>query len=176
MIMGCMFSGKSTELLRRIRMHRLLGQSVLVVKHSSDKRYGNGLQVVSHDQESESAYNTEKLMIVTEEDLYKSAHVICIDEGQFFEDIEAFVQIAVDLDGKHVIVSCLDGTFERKPFPSIVNLMAQADDYMKLKALCTVCKDGTPACFSKRITDDKSVKLIGGAEAYMCVCRKHFAS
>lgn len=173
LIMGCMYSGKSTELLRRIRLYKMLNQNVMVVKPSLDDRY-NTLKVCSHDMDEESAVVTETLSAISHTMEYQRASVICIDEGQFFDDIAAFVKSSVEDDGKQVIVACLDGTFDRKPFRNIVSLISYADDYVKLKALCSRCEDGTPACFSKRLTTDTSERLVGGLEMYTCVCRKHF--
>lgn len=175
LIMGCMFSGKSTELLRRIRMHRMLGRNVTVIKHAIDNRYGNGLKVCSHDMDEEPAMVLDNLMSYTHNSCFAKANVICIDEGQFFDDIEEFVRLAVDTLKKHVIVSGLDGTFERKPFKNMVNLISMADHYVKLNALCTICKNGTPASFSRRLINDTAETLIGGSDKYISVCRHHFA-
>lgn len=194
LIIGCMFSGKSSELIRRVRQHRLLGRNIVVINHASDVRYGTGLKITSHDMEEEHALACKSLESISDNPEYLRAHTVFVDEGQFFSDLREFVVRAVELDGKTVVVSALDGNYKREPFMNVISLVPFADEVLRLNALCVVCKDGTPAAFSKRIKAPDSVVgdieqggvhahvhdsndtcvLVGGADMYMSVCRKHY--
>jgi thymidine kinase len=108
------------------------------------------------------------------------ARLIIVEEGQFFEDLVPFVLHAVEKDGKDVVVIGLDGDVHRKPFTNISELVALADKVMRLHALCMNCGDGTPAIFTKAINSAIAMATlggkpnVGGAEAYLPVCRKHY--
>ena len=172
-----MFSGKSSELMNRIRQYRLLDKNILVITHSCDKRYSTKNELVSHNMLSEPATSVERLHTVLPSLEYDKCSVICIDEAQFFEDLYDFVRYAVDHDEKHVIVAGLDGNFKREPFKQVVSLIPFADAIVKMNALCLACKDGTLAPFTKKRADtDKAVIDVGGAEKYQPVCRKHFVN
>ena len=104
-------------------------------------------------------------------DLYKGFDVIGIDEGQFFPDLNEFCERAAN-EGKVVIVAALDGTFERKPFGAVCNLIPLAEHVEKLTAVCRLT--GGDASFSRRLGSETAVELIGGAEAYIPVSRRGF--
>ena len=97
--------------------------------------------------------------------------VIGVDEGQFFSEIVEFCEALANKD-KIVLVSALDGTFERKPFGNILNLIPLAEKVTKLCAVCVYCT--SEAAFTKRIVESKEIELIGGAEMYKPVCRACF--
>jgi thymidine kinase len=97
--------------------------------------------------------------------------VIGVDEGQFFAEIVEFCELMAN-KSKTVLVSALDGTFERKPFGNIINLIPLAERVIKLCAVCVYC--ACEAAFTKRIVESKEVELIGGAEMYKPVCRGCF--
>jgi len=78
------------------------------------------------------------------------------------------------LDKKKIIAAGLDGDFERKPFGDVLRLIPYANNVNKINALCTICKDGTQACFSKRITESKDTTLVGSKDVYVAVCREHY--
>ncbi len=173
-ITGCMFSGKSTELLKRIRLHKLLGRNVLIVTNIRDTRY-NRVNVETHYHDSELAsvsllYAAE---LLTMPELLDSSSVICFDEAQFFNDIVPIVKELVEEYHKWVIVCGLDGSYERKPF-KLIDLIPFADEVTRLNALCLKCGDGTLAHFSKRIVANDEELLVGGGDMYMSVCRKHY--
>lgn len=177
LIIGPMFSGKSTELIRRIRIAKLLDQRVLIISNSLDKRYDVD-HVVSHDREKEKCISTETLLPILHSVRFIEASHIFVEEGQFFDDIVMFVRNAVDIHKKNVTVAALDGTFLREPFLNISHLIPLAEDVVRLSALCMLCKDGTKAPFSfclnqARIQHGLNI-LIGGAETYQSVCRKHY--
>ncbi|VDN44939.1 unnamed protein product, partial [Gongylonema pulchrum] len=149
-IFGPMFSGKTTELLRRRRRHALANRSCKVVKYAGDTRYSDCM-VTTHDQIMQDAISASRIEDVFEE-LLKNK-VVLIDEGQFFPDIVEYSELLANL-GKIVIVSSLDGDFKREEFQSkILDLCSLAEDVVKLKAVCTECSND--ASFTCRISSEK---------------------
>uniref|UniRef100_A0A8C4WUT2 Thymidine kinase n=1 Tax=Eptatretus burgeri TaxID=7764 RepID=A0A8C4WUT2_EPTBU len=149
-IFGPMFSGKSTELLRRVRRYQLARHDCLLIKYSHDVRYG-GDGICTHDRERAS-----------------QAAVIGIDEGQFFPDVTAFCEELANA-GKTVIVAALDGTFERKAFGSVLSLIPLAESVVKLNAVCMLCY--RPAAYTHRLGCETQLEVIGGVDKYQSLCR-----
>lgn len=175
LIIGCMFSGKSTSLLNRERQHKLLGRKILIVNHSSDNRYGENI-VSSHDMISANALSIPALNQLKELDTYMDTDILMIEEAQFFPDLYEFVLDSVEKDRKHVIVSGLDGDYQRKPYEQILRLIPIADIVERRNALCIECRDGTLASFSKRIVDHGDRVFIGSQKEYIPVCRFHYST
>jgi thymidine kinase len=178
LIIGCMFSQKTTELLRRIKRYKSIGYKVLVVNFIGDTRYAKD-SIASHDKEIEKAACVELLKSV--DHLVRSGeyNVIAIDEGQFFTDLYDYVTDWADQLPVHIVISGLDGTSERKPFGDMLRLIPHVEEVERLSAFCSVCRDGTVATYSKYFGEtpkDENGVAIGGAEAYQPVCRKHFLS
>ncbi|NXV03860.1 KITH protein, partial [Cettia cetti] len=161
-IFGPMFSGKSTELMRRVRRFQLAQYRCLLVKYAKDTRYSSS-GVSTHDRR---ALPAGLLKDVYQEAL--GAAVIGIDEGQFFPDIVEFCETMANA-GKTVIVAALDGTFQRKAFGSILNLVPLAESVVKLNAVCMECF--REASYTKRLGAEREVEVIGGADKYHSVCR-----
>jgi thymidine kinase len=103
---------------------------------------------------------------------FETLEYILIDEGQFFEDLYESVIDIVENHKKHVYIGALDGTWERKPFQHVVDLIPFSDSITKLYATCSICN--AQASFSKRIVESKETNLIGSTESYLPMCRKHF--
>jgi thymidine kinase len=169
-IFGPMFSGKTTELLRRMRRHQIARKKCLVLKYQNDTRYTSGAAVSTHDRTEMPAIPVAELMSLPQRDLM-GVEVIGIDEGCFFPDIVPFCEAQAN-SGKVVIVASLDGTFQRKEFNQVLGLVPLAEEVTKLTAVCTVC--GSPASFSRRIGKETAVELIGGADKYIAACRQCF--
>ncbi|XP_041640516.1 thymidine kinase, cytosolic [Cheilinus undulatus] len=165
-IFGPMFSGKSTELMRRVRRFQIAQYNCLVVKYAKDTRYSDS-GMATHDKNTMAAIPANCLQDVRSQAL--TACVIGIDEGQFFPDTVEFCEEMANL-GKTVIVAALDGTFQRKPFGNILNLVPLAESIVKLHAVCMQCYK--EAAYTKRIGAEKEVEVIGGADKYQAVCRK----
>ena len=174
-ICGSMFSGKSEELIRRVRRAQFAKQKIAVFKPKIDNRYSEEA-VVSHNGTTVIAHPIEK----TEEmwsyidDEYD---LIAIDEAQFFgEDIIETVQQLAD-HGYRVILAGLDQDFKGVPFGPMPFLMAIAEQVTKLQAVCSVC--GSPASRTQRLINvepakaDDPVILVGASEAYEPRCRHH---
>lgn len=169
-IFGPMFSGKSTELIRRLKRYQIARYECLIVKYAKDVRYDSE-SIATHDRQTLKAVSATILNDLR--DKAQDYDVIGIDEGQFFPDVVAFCEDMANA-GKTVIVAALDGTFQRKGFSSILELVPLAEHVVKLTAVCMSCfGEGS---YTKRISKDTAVEVIGGAETYMAVCRKCFQS
>jgi len=173
-IMGCMFSGKSTELIRLANRYKVLEMNVLTVNHSFDKRYHDSA-VATHSQIKMDCLSIQKLQEINSnyQERYDKCDVLIIEEAQFFEGLYDFVLNACEKDNKHVLVVGLDGDSNRKEFGEILKLIPVCDSVRKLYGLCVRCKDGTKACFTKRLVDNDSQIFIGTSE-FEAVCRRHY--
>lgn len=175
LILGCMFSGKTSELVRRIQRYKSIQKKVLFVNFIEDTRYNNETDInniYTHDKVGCQGIYLEKLFTLINK--VKDYDVFVINEGQFFEDV---YQISIELCekyGKDVLICGLDGDFKRQTFKyNLLDLIPFADTVEILTAYCDICKDETPARFSKRISNETEQKVIG-TKNYIPVCRKHF--
>jgi thymidine kinase len=160
MILGPMFAGKTTELLRRVRRYKIAGKSVVVIS-KLDKVETHDKQNIEFRQVKE--YNTNSYTLLCKYD------VIGIDEGQFYNEIEDMADMLANI-GKIVIISALDATYQRKPFMNILNVIPKAENVTKLTSVCHEC--GSDGSFSKRINKDNNDLIVLGAEdKYRSVCR-----
>ncbi|KAJ4951714.1 hypothetical protein NE237_028546 [Protea cynaroides] len=173
-IIGPMFAGKTTALLRRIQTESNNGRNVAVIKSNKDSRYGLD-SVVTHDGVKLPCFALADLSSLTQKigvQDYEKLNVIGIDEAQFFEDLYDFCCKAADDDGKTVILAGLDGDYLRRSFGSVLDVVPLADSVTKLTARCEIC--GKRAFFTLRKTKETQAELIGGADMYMPVCRQHY--
>ena len=173
MIIGCMFSGKSSELLRQCRTYQSIDKKILYINYIDDTRYSS-TEITTHDNSGENAIFVKNLNDIIQLPDFKTADIIGINEAQFFEDVYETVKSLVDDYNKIVIICGLDGDYERKPFGDFLQLIPHAEEVLKLKALCKMCKNGTYAAFTKRIVDSSEQVLIGGTDTYLPVCRDCF--
>ena len=169
--LGCMFSGKTSELIREYTRWTKIGRKVVCINYTSDTRYGDDDYVYSHDLNKIQCIKSSKLSDIPHEELF-NYHVILINEGQFFPDILEFCNKWVDDHDKDIVVCGLDGDYRRKPFGQINDLISIADEVTKLKAFCTKCNNGTLALFTHRISECKDIIAINND--YIPVCRKHY--
>jgi len=170
LIVGPMFSGKSTELIRRVNRLRTIGKPFVVYNSVNDDRYG--LQgVYTHNQESIPSVSVTLLRDQLGSSAFLGAEYIFIEEAQFFKDLYNFVKDACELHGKHVVVIGLNGDSDRMPFGQVNDLMPLADDITMLKSLCSICKDGKPGIFSKRLIENSGQICVGSVDSYVAVCR-----
>lgn len=172
-ITGPMFSGKSEELIRRLKRARIARQRVACFKPDIDLRY-HRTSIASH-----SSQTHEAITVATVEELRESLYprlkmidVIGIDEVQFFD--AGIIPLAVELValGKRVIMAGLDTTFAAEPFGPVPNLMAIADTVTKLSAVCMVC--GAAAIHTQRLGQSQELVVVGAAGLYEARCRAHF--
>ena len=174
LILGPMFAGKSSELLGTVRKYNAIGWPVLVVTHSLDNRYTEKPEIVSHDSERHPAYATAVLEEMFQLHDFIQAKLVIIEEAQFFKNLKTCVLKAVEGYGKDVICVGLDGDAERKPFGEILELIPYCDSVIKRHAFCRRCPTPTPALFTYRTRKEEGQVLVGGAETYEPLCRKHF--
>ncbi len=166
LIIGPMFSGKTTELLRIAKRLQSIDLRVLLLNYHEDTRYSN-TEMSTHDK-----YGLPCTFIRHFDNLeYDDYDVICINEAQFFYRLVPFCKKVLSKN-KTLYVSGLDGDFKQEKFGEILDLIPMCDSITKLNAFCKICKDGTPAHFTKRLVSNKCQKLIG-TEEYLPVCRKH---
>ncbi|KAI5330752.1 PREDICTED: thymidine kinase [Prunus dulcis] len=173
-IVGPMFAGKTTTLLRKVQSERGDGRNVAIIKSSKDTRYGLD-SIVTHDGVKMPCWALTHLSAFKQKlshDAYDQLDVIGIDEAQFFDDLYDFCSEAADHDGKKVIVAGLDGDYLRRSFGSVLDIIPLADSVTKLTSRCELC--GNRAFFTLRKTEEMQTELIGGAEVYMPVCRQHY--
>src|SRR5678815_3771136 len=169
-ITGSMFSGKTEELIRRVKRAVLARQRVEAYKPRIDDRY-DPMRIVSHE-----ASAVDAVAVATSASLEArvdgETQVVAIDEAQFFDT--GIVEVCERLAnrGLRVIVAGLDQDYMGRPFPPMPELMAIAELVTKVHAVCTAC--GAPACRSQRVVVETTTILIGGAEAYEARCRSCF--
>lgn len=166
-ICGSMFSGKTEELIRRLKRARIAGQRVEVFKPEVDTRYGEE-RVVSHDQNfllATPISHTDRLLDIEDE-----VTVVGLDEAQFFEP--AIVATAQELAhrGKRVIIAGLDMDFRGRPFGPMCDLLAVAEYITKVHAICAHC--GNLATHSYRLTQETDTVVLGEKELYEARCRR----
>jgi len=179
-ICGSMFSGKTEELMRRLRRAEYAKQNVITIKHKIDDRRGHAY-IVSHDGRERFAFSVENSSVSIEKILElanKNIDVVGVDEIQFFPvEIIPIICTLVE-NGKRVIVAGLDLDFRGEPFGVIPTILAIADSILKLKAICVRC--GKDAHYSQRIVNgkpadyDDPIILIGAREYYEARCRDCF--
>ena len=173
LVLGPMWAGKSSYILSKIRRYKAIGWDVYVITHAIDHRYGHYV-ISNHDSDQFPAISVRNLLPLREEEQYKKAKLIILEEAQFFQDLLSFVLKAVEEDGKHVIVVGLDGDSERKPFGDILKLIPYCDTLEKITSLCSSCGDGTPALFSYRCIETTEQVAVGAESMYKPLCRKHY--
>lgn len=172
LVIGPMFSGKSTELCRLYRMYSLK-HKVLVLNHSIDTRYGTGV-VSTHNKEQIQATCVDELFPVTVSEAYAESKVILVDESQFFSDLIEFTEQALK-DNKIIVIFGLSGDSKQEKFGHILDLIPKADDVTFLKAVCNYCPTAEQnAPFSKRLDDTNGGRQVQvGSSEYVPTCRKH---
>ena len=166
LIIGPMFSGKSTRLIETVRKYSFKNKKTILINFIGDNRYTSESQIVTHDQikydSIQCQYLNEKISMLENYD------VIGIDEGQFFSDLIPICE-QLCFKGKIVVVAALSGDFLMKPFPNVAELISKADKIKLMKAYCFYCHK--VAGFSLRIVDSQETILIGASEAYRPVCK-----
>lgn len=171
LIIGCMFSSKTTTLISKIERLTIANKKCIVLNHSSDNRYTSENKLSSHSNLIYPARKCNTLLdLIPELDDYDC---IGIDEGQFFSDLVEFAETMANKD-KIIIISGLVGDFQRNSFGNIPNLIPKADNIIFLQAVCSRCYNDN-AAFSQRYNSNNNLQtIVGGIEVYRAVCRKCF--
>jgi thymidine kinase len=185
LIIGPMFSSKTSSLLEIYKQCKFCNIPVSIINHSIDKRYHDTM-LSSHDKIMAPCFQTDKLNNLwsnsenrNESDqnahqMLRNSDVVLINEGQFFPDLYEVVLDMLD-NNKKVYICGLDGDFERKKFGTIIDLIPLCDKVNKLTSLCSICKDGTRGIFSMRLTNETEQTIVG-SDNYIPVCRKCYTN
>lgn len=165
-ICGSMFSGKTEELIRRMKRAQFANQKVEIYKPAVDVRYSED-EVVSHDSHSipSTPIDSPASMLLLSSDV----EVVGIDEAQFFDETIVEVVQTLANRGVRVIIAGLDMDFAGKPFGPMPALMAVAEDVQKVHAICVKC--GSPANHSHRLSADEQLVMLGEKDSYEPLCR-----
>lgn len=174
-IIGPMFSGKTTELIRRLTIFIEAGLQVLYINTDLDTRTDNSFSTHNETVGGIGKICSTKVKHLLDVDI-SGFDVIGVDEAQMFDDLEEFVESTVDIWYKKLIVAGLNGDFLRRPFGKIHNLLPVCDNITKLYPFCKTCMDEkyelVPAIFTKRTTNERNVIVIGNQNIYIPVCRE----
>jgi len=187
LFLGPMYSGKTSKLLEIYKQCSFCNIPVAVINHCADTRYHESM-LSTHDKVMIPCIQTKKLSDIwnnidinqtftnnaSKHIKLRTAEVILINEGQFFEDLYSCVNDML-CEKKKVYVAGLDGDFERNRFGQILDLIPICDSVTKFKSLCSICKNGAPGIFSLRLTKEKQQTLIG-SDNYIPVCRNCYES
>ncbi len=186
-IIGPMFSGKTTEFIRLIDRKKIADKRCLIIKHPSDDRFDDRFDDLQGDINSKNKYHItthskirydgcdiKYITDLTNEDIIeniiKTYDVVGIEEGFFFKNIGNFCNILAN-NGIDIIVATLDSSYRQELFSEIGCLIAISEDVIKLKAICMQCKKAD-ASFTIRTVDSDEEILVGGKDIYKSVCRK----
>jgi thymidine kinase len=165
LIIGPMYSGKTSTLITRYNRHQIARRKCIMIKYSRDTRYDEKM-IVTHDGVRVTAVSCEELVDVDE--IITQYDVVCVDEVQFYKDAHIFCDRWAN---KGLIVEAcgLNGTFERKPFPVISQLISRCNNMIFLKSICV--ETSQDASYTKRNTNDTEVEVIGGPDMYSAADR-----
>ena len=171
LIIGPMFSGKTTQLLAYERRFIIAKKSFIIIKYKGDTRYSES-KVVNHDGKCNLCDHVYHLTNLADMDAYVLNQVDCvlIDEGQFFLDLEWFCKKYSK--NKHIVISGLSGDYQQKPFASISNVLGLADNIQHYVSICSKC--GKDAAFTARISSENEQTVIGGSDKYQPRCGECF--
>lgn len=173
LIIGCMFSSKTSKLLEFYYKYKLKYRCLLL-SYAKDERYGENC-IITHNNFSVKSKPLVNLSDAFELEDYHNCSVILIDEGQFFDDLVSFAKKVVNNDNKILIISGLNGDYKKNPIGHINELITEADDIHYQKAICHHCKTPEDAIFTLRKNcRNKEQIVIGEKELYIPVCRYHY--
>lgn len=170
LLLGPMFSGKTTELFRKKERVEYAKKTTILYKYAKDTRYSNRM-AMTHSRDGREAIPLSTF--VGHEPTYGPEVVIFIDEGQFYEEsVPDFAQKMASR-GNRVVIAALSSNFKREPWPAVSRLLALADVFSHFTAVCYDCGSDS-AAFTKRIAseDQETLEVIGGADKYHAACRK----
>jgi len=175
LIVGPMFSGKTTEIIQMYNNYSYIGKIVIVINYVEDTRYHDSM-LSTHDRKMIPCILTNDIQDMWTNPLNENyseinnADVILINEGQFFPEIKNTVIDMIDNKNKIVYICGLDGDFKRNKFGDLLELIPFCDKITKLSSLCAECKNGKKGIFSCRITNETS-QIVIGSDNYKPLCR-----
>jgi len=173
-IVGPMFSGKSTYALSYVRRNRSIGRNVKIVKPNIDSRYTDSHVMISHDREQIPCIVWD-VNLPFDTNYFINSDCIVIEEAQFFRGLKEFVKNLLIDQQKHILLVGLDGDASQETFGEILDCVPLCNKLTKLNSYCSVCNDGTLASYTKRINEENILEQVhvGGSEMYKAVCLKH---
>ena len=168
-ILGPMFSGKTTELIRIYNRYTNCEMPCCVINHSCDKkRWNDTTDMANHNGTRIPCIYVEKLKDIV--NMVGEYDIFLINEGQFFEDLYDIVNLLTNLHKKKVYISGLDGDFKRRKFGSILDVIPLCDDVIKIKAICKRCKK-RDAIFTHRLSNEQEQTVVAADDKYTSLCR-----
>ena len=175
LIIGPMYSGKSTELIRRLNIFAEMGLKVLYVNSKIDNRTDENFS--THSSVIKSVGKIDSIKVDKLDDIkFQEYQIIGIDEAQFFGKLKSFIMKFVEEHGKKVIVTGLNGDYLRRPFGEVNDLIPICDNVTKLNPFCKMCIDRDTtvrnALFTKRITCHTDTVVVGSKDLYIPACRE----
>ena len=173
-IIGPMFSGKSTKLITEINTLKMYKKNILIINSNKDTRVKDNF-IKTHNNIQYKAIKLNDLDEFKITSIIKKYDTVCIDEAQFFPNLIVFIKKILKYN-IHIIITGLNGDTNQNKFGHIIDLIPLANKIDKLSGICTVCNDGTFGDFSilkKKYIKKNEQILVGGDEIYQCVCRKH---
>lgn len=174
-VLGPMFSGKSSYALSYIRKQKAIGRNVIAVKPRIDNRYSENEEIVTHNQDRVPCVVWDSTIPLAPNRFMLQANCVVVEEAQFFKGLPVFCEYMIGL-GKHIVLVGLDGDAHRQPFHAILDCIPWANKVTKLNALCSLCENGTEApytCYKPDTNHSGSQIDVGGAEKYQATCVKH---
>jgi thymidine kinase len=175
LILGPMFSGKTTQIIQIHNNYSYIGKKVVVINFSEDKRYHDTM-LSTHDRKMIPCILSDDLVDNWSNTLnphyseMNEADVILINEGQFFKGLKEVVIDMIEKQGKIVYICGLDGDFKRQKFGELLDLIPYCDKVTKLTSLCSVCRNGKKGLFSCRVTKE-TAQVVIGSDNYKPLCR-----
>lgn len=175
LILGPMFSGKTTQIIQIHNNYSYIGKKVVVINFSEDKRYHDTM-LSTHDRKMIPCILSDDLVDNWSNTLnphyseMNEADVILINEGQFFKGLKDVVLDMIEKQGKIVYICGLDGDFKRQKFGELLDLIPYCDKVTKLTSLCSVCRNGKKGLFSCRVTKE-TAQVVIGSDNYKPLCR-----
>ena len=170
-IMGNMFSGKTSELIRRLKRLKVINKQIIVVNSAKDTRSPEEV-LKTHDNVKFKCFKVYDLYDHMDKSAFEDAEIIAIDEAQFYPNLKKFVESCLDM-GKDVILAGLDGDAFQRKWGELLDCIPMATEVTKLSALCMRCGNGNLGPFTKRTVENTELELIGGSDMYEAVCQKH---
>jgi thymidine kinase len=171
-IMGPMFSGKTTHAISFIRRQRFIGSNVLAIKPQIDMRYSSDNVIISHDKDFVPCLVWDSSNSLEYSSIFDQVDYVVIEEAQFFRGLYSFVKQLL-FKNKNVLLVGLDGDSEQQKFGEILDCIPYATHIQKLNALCLGCKGSSLAPFTKKLTKQQEQIDVGSSDKYVAVCLKH---
>ena len=166
-IIGPMFSGKTSELIKNYNDKLSKQQKVIAINYNKDTRYGDN-QIISHDKKSISSFNFSTLSEIDDNKLFYDVEWIYINEAQFFKDLKPWILHQINTTNKKFVICGLDSDFKREKFGDMLDLIPHSDKITKLYGKCSNCDK--QSLYTHRITNEEQQEVIG-TNNYIPLCR-----